>query len=274
MHFDDVTFVIFAFNEQARIERVVANFKDFGRVLVVDNLSTDRTRELAIANGAQVLEHKNPGWVENEKTVGVVKSAVTTPWIYWAYADEIVDGPTMRAALAAVRAGNVDIVGIVRKNYYYGAFCHEAYASTQNRLFRKDAIDFTGNEIHCFGRATVPESSILVLDPKKYFIHHFISNDAKSYVRTIDSYTEIQASRAALKGCGAMIAHALKGFLANYLLRKGYRAGLPGLFIALQMVYYEFLLNMKAYEIRHGLNVAAIEDKNNAVRDTLLSNLR
>jgi glycosyltransferase involved in cell wall biosynthesis len=274
MYCDKITFVIFAYNEAERIERAVRNFRDFGRVLVVDNLSSDRTRMIATAAGAQVLDHKNPGWVEDENTVAIVKAAVTTPWIYWAYSDEIVGKPTLEACLALVEDGRVDIIRLARMNYYYGVFCHGAYANQQNRFFRKDAIDFSGNEIHNFGRTTVAESSIVYMDPKKYFVHHFISNDAKSYLRTIDSYTDIQATKTVLKGGAALVLYALKSFLVNYFLRRGYKAGMPGLFLGLQMTYYEAILNMKAYEIQFGLNPAAIENKNNALRDVLLSELR
>lgn len=78
-----ITFVLFMFNEEARIERAVRNFLPYGRVLVVDNHSTDRTVEIAKSLGADVLLHKNQGWVEDEHTTSVVKSVVQTPWLYW-----------------------------------------------------------------------------------------------------------------------------------------------------------------------------------------------
>ena len=92
-----ITFVLFMFNEEARIERAVRNFLRYGRVLVVDNYSTDRTVEIAKSLGADVLLHKNQGWVEDEHTTSVVKAAVQTPWLYWGFSDEIVDRATMEA---------------------------------------------------------------------------------------------------------------------------------------------------------------------------------
>jgi len=181
-----ITFVLFMFNEEARIERAVRNFLPYGHVLVVDNHSTDRTVEIARELGAEVLMHKNPGWVEDEHTTSVVKMAVRTPWLYWGFSDEIVDRPTMEAMLAAVEGGKCSIVNIARKNYYYGEFTHDAYRNTQTRAFKKEAVDFRGNVIHGFGIPTVPESDICQLDPDKYFVHHFISNTAKSYMGSLD----------------------------------------------------------------------------------------
>ncbi len=271
MYCDKITFVIFTFNEEARIERAVRNFLASGRVLVVDNHSTDRTRELSENLGATVLLNQNQGWVEDERTTAAVKAAVRTPWIYWAFADEMVDCSTMQAILQAVESDRHSIVGIVRKNYYYGRFCHDAYADALNRVFKKDAIDFRGNTIHHFGRTTVPDSQILTLDARTHFVHHFISNTAKTYLRVMDGYTDIQATRTTARSATRMLLGMIRTVASNYLLRGGYKAGLPGFFFALQFAYYIALLNMKRYELDHDLSFGTIEGRNNAARDRLLS---
>ena len=270
---DKITFVIFTFNEAARVERAVRNFAPYGQVLVVDNCSTDATAELAVAAGARVLRRQNPGWVEDEGTVAAVKAAVSTPWIYWGYSDEIVDRDTMAALHEAIEDGRYSIVNIARKNYFYGRFVADAYRNTMNRAFLKDAIDFTGNTIHDFGRVTVLPERIKALDPDRYFVHHFISNTAKSYMHTLDGYTDIEASHAPFKSPPAMLLEMLKDFVANYFLRGGRRAGRAGFYLAMSMLYYRLLLTMKVYEREQGLTRSSIEDRNNVVRDRLLADL-
>lgn len=270
---DQITFVIFTFNEAARVERAVRNFAPYGRVLVVDNCSTDVTAELAVAAGAQVLLHRNPGWVEDEDTVAAVKAAVATPWIYWGYSDEIVDRDTLVALREAIGDGRYSIVNIARKNYFYGRFVAEAYRNTMNRAFLKDAIDFAGNTIHNFGRVAVLPDRIKTLDPERHFVHHFISNTAKSYMHTLDGYTDIEASHAPFKSPPAMLLAMLKDFIANYFLRGGRRAGRAGFYLAMSMLYYRLLLTMKVYEREQGLTRSSIEDRNNVVRDGLLADL-
>ena len=122
-----ITFVVFTYNEEQRIEWVIKNFSGWGPVLVVDSFSEDRTVEIAKSYGCEVLLHKNHGWVEDNETVTKVKAAVKTAWIYWAFADEMVDESTLAAILKAARSGKFRIVNIIRKNYYYGKFCHNAY---------------------------------------------------------------------------------------------------------------------------------------------------
>jgi glycosyltransferase involved in cell wall biosynthesis len=268
----DITFVLFTFNEEQRIERVIQNFVKFGRVLLVDNESTDRTVEIAVRYGCDILINKNAGWVEDEGTTTRVKAAVQTDWIYWGFADEMVGAETMEAIIFAVSSGKYDIVNLARKNYYYGEFCHDAFIARMHRVFRKDSIDFTGNKIHLFGRV-VPGTRIHEL-PSEYFVHHFISNTAKSYLQVMDRYTDVESTedrpepsmlRLILSG-GKMIAR-------NLLFSRGYRAGTAGYFLIAQMLYYQWLSAMKLYEKKTSLDRGAIELKNDVFRDQILRSL-
>ena len=265
-----ITFVLFMFNEEKRIERAVRNFLPYGQVLVVDNYSSDRTVEIAKALGADVLQHKNPGWVEDENTTSVVKEYVKTPWIYWGFSDEIVDAPTMEAMFEAIESGTCSIVNIARKNYYYGKFTHDAYQNMQSRAFKKEAIDFNGNIIHHFGKHTVPESEVITLPPHKYYIHHFISNTAKSYLSSIDRYTDIESQHTKPQHPLKMVLSIIKSFALHYFIRGGIRAGRAGFYLEIQMAFYHALLMMKAFEITNNLNSTEIENINNRLRDKIL----
>ena len=270
---EKLTFVVFTFNEAARIERVIRNFSAWGRVLIVDNHSTDATQEIATRLGAEVFLNKNNGWVEDEETVARLKGRVETPWIYWAFADELVDYDTLAAIVNAVEVGKYDIVNVIRKNYYYGHFCYEAYADRMNRVFKKDALDFSGNTIHNFGKVLVEEGRILSLESKKYYVRHFISNTAKQYLGTIDRYTDIQA--VTNRPCGLMnlTARIAKGFWVQYIFNGAYKAGKAGFFLVMQMLYYQCILAMKTYEFRNSLNGDRIEELNNVERDAVLLSL-
>lgn len=268
-----ITFVLFMFNEEARIERAVRNFLPYGHVLIVDNHSTDRTVEIARTLGAEVLLHKNPGWVEDEHTTSVVKAAVRTPWMYWGFSDEIVDRQTMDAMLAAVEGGQCSIINITRKNYYYGEFCHDAYRNTQHRAFKKDAIDFRGNVIHGFGKATVPDSDVVRLDAETYFVHHFISNTAKSYMGSLDRYTDIEAMHSQPMPPLKMLLRMVRGFVGHYFVKGGRKAGRAGFYLGLQTSMYTLMLCMKAYERVSDVSTRTIESRNNVTRDQLLVDL-
>jgi glycosyltransferase involved in cell wall biosynthesis len=268
-----ITFVIFTFNEEKRIERVVRNFVNFGDVLVVDNESTDRTREIAQKHGCDILINKNAGWVEDEVTTARVQAAAKTDWIYWGFADEMVDRAAIEMIIAAVRSDKYDIVNIARKNYYYGTFCHDLSPDRMNRIFRKNAIDFSGNKLHCFGRV-VPGTRIHKL-PLKHFVHHFISNTAKSYLHAMDRYTDMEnmEDRAPLSLLRLFVSTA-KTIILNVLIRRGYRGRTPGCLLMCNIVYYRWLSAMKNYEKRLHLDRDVIELRNDQLRDHILRSLQ
>jgi len=71
-----VAIVIPAFNEAATIFDVVQSVKEYGVVIVVDDASTDNTRQLAVNAGATVISHNenkgydealNSGFIEADK---------------------------------------------------------------------------------------------------------------------------------------------------------------------------------------------------------------
>jgi len=268
-----ITFVIFTYNEEKRLSRVLENFAHVGPLLIVDNESTDGTLEIARRYGASILINKNEGWVEDEKTVERVKKAVQTEWIYWAFADELIGHDTIDAIRRAISENKYDIINIARKNYYYGRFCHNAFADRMNRIFKPHAIDFSGNVIHSFGRTTVPIDRIKML-PDRYFVHHFISNVAKSYILTMDRYTDLHAAPILSKSPLRLIGSSLKLAFIQFFKNGGWKAGRAGAFLTANCAFYNWMLSMKSFELRHNIDRAEIERINDKTRDEILSEIK
>jgi glycosyltransferase involved in cell wall biosynthesis len=270
---ESLTFVIFTYNEERRLPFVIRNLINVGRILIADAHSDDKTVEIARAHGCDVLtrDDKDIGYVEHPYIVAQIWAAVQTEWIYWGFADEIADEATLNAIVTAVQSSDYQIVNIARKNYYYGELIDRAFVARTNRVFKKDAIDFSTHRIHHFGRVAVPEEQICYLDPNKYFVHHFISNDAKTYLRTMNNYTDIDAVSFEGSQSGFVLGLKLvKLFTYEYLIRGAYRSGFAGLALVLQMMNYKCLLTMKAYEISHGLNDGGVELLNDKKRTAIL----
>jgi len=269
---NNITFVVFTYNESERILRVIKNFRPFGNILIVDNFSVDDTVLIAQGEGCDILMNKNPGWCEDIVTTSRVKAAVKTDWIYWANADEMLDKESLLEIISTIKSDKYDVINLKRKNYYYGRFLHDAYADRMNRIFKKDAIDFTGNTIHSFGRLTVSSDRVKI-EPDNIFIHHFISNTAKSYLNTIDRYTDIEADTENNTAALFIILRSLKNYFQSYFVRGAYKAGVPGLYICVLMFFYPLLAMMKRYEKRMQIDRTEIERMNDIKRDSILGNL-
>ena len=269
-----ITFVIFTYNEVSRIETVIKNFQPFGKILLADNNSTDGTIELAKKNGCDVFLRKEEYvFVENQKLVNQLYEVITTEWIYWAFADEMVDLATLKIIEEIVISGTYDIISMDRKNYFYGKFCHDLFHARTYKLFKKHAIDFTNNVIHSMGKATVPDERIYNL-PDKYFVHHFISNTASSYLNTINLYTDAELNNNFLITSNTSLSYfiflVIKVTIKSFIYNRGFRSGFSGLALSELMLFYSLTKNMKIYEKSNNLNRKDIEEKNNIFRNKIL----
>jgi glycosyltransferase involved in cell wall biosynthesis len=271
MH-NNITFVIFTYNEENRIERVIRNFKNYGKILIADNKSTDRTQEIALSHGCEILiREKQYIFVENQEMVSLIYEKVTTDWIYWGFADEMLDKITLIKIKEAVESGKYDIISMDRKNYFYGEFCYDIYNGYNFKIFKKNAIDFIGNHIHGLGKPIVSGERIFKM-PEKYFVHHFISNTASSYLNVINKYTEaeLESKFKVKKSKLNFLLIVVYYYLKNIFFSRGYKAGFNGLALTELMLTYAVIRNMKHYEKQNLLSTLAIEKKNNLIRDQLL----
>ena len=271
-----ITFVIFTFNEESRIEAVIKNFISFGKILIADNKSTDRTIEIAKQYGCDIyLREKHYDFVENQELVDSLYPEISTDWLYWGFADEMLESKTINKILDIIRANQFDIINIDRKNYFYGDFCYDIYSSRTNKIFKKGTIDFKDNKIHGFGKSTVSNERICMLDDK-YFVHHFISNNAASYLNVINRYTESEESIIHKKydSIWYSILLFLKNILVNYFFKKGYKTGFSAIVLIELMIFYSIIKNIKMHEKLKELTPISIEEKNNIHRKSIIDNLK
>ena len=108
------------------------------------------------------------------------------------------------------------------------------------------------------GRARTSTSrsrSPAALDACRNELQHFPYRDVSDHLETIDRYTTLAAREMNAKGRRSGLlkigAHPPLAFLRNYLLRGGFRDGVPGLIISALNAYYVFLKFSKLWQIQH-----------------------
>ena len=79
---EKITFIVFTFNEESRIISVIKNVRKYGKVLIIDNFSTDETIKIASSFGAKVVLHKNTGYGGDRGSFEKVIEHVDTPYIF------------------------------------------------------------------------------------------------------------------------------------------------------------------------------------------------
>ncbi len=112
----DVTVVIPAYNEQSSLPLVLRDLPEVGRVIVVDNASTDATAAVALAHGATVVDQPQRGYgaacLRGLAAIEELVAAGEEPPRVVAFADaDYSDHPQLLGELVEpIRAGRADFV--------------------------------------------------------------------------------------------------------------------------------------------------------------------
>jgi hypothetical protein len=265
-----ITFVIFTFNEEQRLENVLLNFIKFGDILVVDNHSSDKTQDIAKKYGCKFLLNKNEGWVEDETTYNNVIKNIATDWVYWGYCDELLNLKTINKIMELIKINKYEILELNRVNYFYGDIYPNLFNSYQPRVFKVGSISFKDNKIHHFGKRICSPKKIYKIN-KNYYIHHFISNDSRSLIQTIDKYSFIESTTAIQKNTLINVLVLLKYIFFNLILLNSFKLNIKSIYFGMHLVYYYFLVQIRSYERENSISVKNIEKKNNKHRESIIN---
>ncbi|MEK7543334.1 MAG: glycosyltransferase family 2 protein [Patescibacteria group bacterium] len=148
----NISAIIIAKNEEARILKCLSSLKWADEMIVVDNGSMDKTTELALRSGAVIV--KAQGVVDFAKLRNIAKDKALSGWLLYVDADEVVTEELAKEIRKVIRDQLSSFSGykIRRKNYYLG---HEWPADEYIlRLMRKDALTEWYGELHETARIT------------------------------------------------------------------------------------------------------------------------
>jgi len=243
---------IITFNEADRIAACLDSLDFCDERIVVDAHSTDATRDIARAHGAQVIERDWPGF-RSQKEFAV--KAASYNWVLCVDADERVSAK-LRAEIAAARA--VGFAGhsgwsIPRITDYFGQFLRHgnAYPDRLVRLFDRRCGGWRGNEIH---ENTRIDGVIGRFDGQ---LEHFSYRSMSDHENRMQSYAELMAEALYRKGKRTGMLKVWLNpawrFVRGYFLRLGFLDGWRGLMFAIIETHYVHQKYLKLFLKQRGL---------------------
>lgn len=240
-----VTAVLIAQDEAERIAQAVRSCRAFtDDVLVVDGGSTDGTVAAAEAAGARVIANPWPGYAEQR---AFALSRATGDWIFFLDADEVV-GEQLAASVRAVVAadGPLDGYELQRVGDFFGRWVGP---DTQLRLARRSTASVTRTTVHeriDVGAGRTGELSGV--------LWHFGFRSTGDHLRRFERYTQLEAEERYARGerfSPVKLAWRPAGHAALELLGRGlFRKGTAGVAVAGFWAVYEFLVQVKLYELQ------------------------
>jgi glycosyltransferase involved in cell wall biosynthesis len=239
--------LVVARNEEARLPRCLAALSFADEIVVVLDRTTDKSRAVAEAAEARVLEG---GWEREGDRRNTGIEFCTGDWILEVDADELVGAELaaeIRATVASSSAARHSIpvdnhIGTHLVRYGWGAsFGKSAYWG----LFRKGTKIWGRERVHpkltLTGAAGAPLSGRL---------HHEVDRNLSETIRRLDRYSSARAADLREHGDPDPTSRYVRRFFSRfwkcYVARKGYREGGYGLVIAALAGLFPLVSHLKA----------------------------
>jgi hypothetical protein len=165
-------------------------------------------------------------------------------------ADEEVSPELAEEIRGQIDGGAEDTDGffVYRQTYYLGRWIQYGgwYPDGEIRLYRKERGRWEGG-LH----------AKVVVDGKVGYLknqyHHYTYRDISDQIQTIDKYSKIAAEDMAKRqeafSLFKLIFHPPFRFIKEYLMKRGFRDGLPGFIIVVSTMYYVFIKHAKLWEM-------------------------
>ncbi len=245
-----ISATLIAGNEEDRIGDALASVAWADEIIVVvDARSTDRTAEIARQYTDRVFVHPWSGYAAQKR---FAQEQATHEWIFSLDADERVSPELWHSIEQLKREGpRHDGYRVARRAWYLGRWIQHSgwYPDYQLRLYRRDRARWVGEYVHESVRV---EGSVGTL---KGDLWHLTRRSLSEHHEVLNRYTTLAAEEAFAHGKRAgwfaLCVRPLLAFLRSYVLRQGFRDGIPGLVISGFAAYYVFLKNAKLWERAH-----------------------
>lgn len=256
-----VTAIVVTRNEQTRLERSLRALKDFDDVVVVDSLSTDRTRLIAKECGARVEVFSWNGRYPKKRQWCLDNLNVKYDWVFFIDADEVVT-PEL---VSALRGADYSGAGyFVRGRYVAGArVLRHGMSNNKLCLFHRGRMMFpVVDDLDIPGMGEIEGHYQPVIRPgcrektirqmPGHVIHDALADEA-AWAARHERYALWEAhmiARQAYPPDPSPWRQALKtlfrrwpgrdvaAFIHSYILKAGFMDGREGLYLARRRYHY------------------------------------
>ena len=231
---------IISYNEENKIEDCLKSLEGVAdEIIVVDSLSTDRTKEISKRYTDKIYDQKFLGHVE-QKNLAVEKAS--HDWILSLDCDERLTDELKNSILKVKNnLEDADAYRVTRRTFYvYRWLNHCWYPDHKVRLFNRKSARWSGINPH--DRVEVDGNNIITV---KGDLLHYSFDSISEHIRTLDLFTEIGADEIIKRNKKVNIlspwTHGLWTFLKLYLLKRGFMDGYAGLVVAVLSGMHAFV---------------------------------
>jgi glycosyltransferase involved in cell wall biosynthesis len=137
-----VTVIIPVRNEERNLEACLPRLDRFARVIVADSASTDRTREVSIRGGAELIDFSWNGRFPKKRNWVLRNVRIDTPWILFLDADEYVTPEFCDELARTLPATTHDGFWLAFRNHFMGRYLRHGEPFRKLALIRLGAGEY------------------------------------------------------------------------------------------------------------------------------------
>ena len=186
-------------NEEARIARVIGYYAAFGRIIVIDNYSSDRSAALAQECGCEVYQIANNGTGQTKEWMRQVLALSPTRYVLLLSCSEFIPPAAMWVFEEVARMGQYNMVTNVVVSYTCGAdiqlwgglFGH--VERRIERFFNSKELDYNSIFIHAPFKTKRSNDVLQLPNDPRYNITHLRDSDIQGLTRKHLGYAVVEA---------------------------------------------------------------------------------
>lgn len=244
---------IITLNEEIHIARAIESVRGFAQeILVIDSGSSDRTVEIARHLGAKVVTNPWRGYGQ-QKNFAQSQAAYT--WVLNLDADEEVSPELaieIQQTLERDESQKISGYSIPRLSRYLGRWIRHGgwYPNRLVRLVDRRHAEWTEPTVH---EECVVNGAVL---PLRYDLLHYPFRDIGDQILTNLRFSRLGSDALLRKGqarnLALLILKPIGKFLETYMIKQGFRDGIPGLIISVNAAHSIFLKYAYLFEEKTG----------------------
>ena len=238
--------IIPTFNEEAFLEDALFSVVFADEIIVIDSFSTDATPEIAKKYATKFLQRKFDNF-SNQKNCALKEA--TGDWVLFLDADERVTHSLEAEIKETIKNPKHGGYKINFPHFYMNRFLYH-HSDDVLRLVKREGAEYSGS-VH---EKLICKGSIGKLKNKML---HFTYKGLENYISKKESYAWFQAQQQFDKGKKATRFHLFfkpsYRFFRSFILKGGFRDGVPGMTVAAVNAYGVFERYVKLMLLQKGM---------------------
>lgn len=241
-----ISAVVLTHNDEVILSRTLESLKWCDEILVIDDHSQDKTREIAKKYTSKIYTHALENDFAKQRNFGLSKAK--GEWIFFVDSDEVVSSELASEIKETVKSG--DGYYVKRNDFLFGKWLKHGETGSVKllRLAKKDRgiwvrpVHEVWNITGVIGTLTNP-------------LLHYPHPNVAQFIEEINQYSTINAQYLFDKNIRVhwwhIVAYPKLKFLKNYFWHLGFLDGTAGAVVTIMMSLHSFLTRAKLWLLWH-----------------------